>query len=216
MKKTILIVLAFGLVSSTAWAQMAPTVETMKPATMPAPAMTAAPIVMAPAMVPAKATTAVPMAPMVVAPMATPPAAMKVAEKAAEKPSQSKGSDPWWKVLLAFLAKAGLAFATALMPVLIGYGVMWVRNKLKIDNAAGIDQALNRWSDMAIKYAEQKVTTLDDDPKDANATKLKMASDFVTNLIKTMGLPKKTAALVEDRIEARLKKQKNGGSKKTA
>lgn len=122
-------------------------------------------------------------------------------------PKTKKGSDSWWKVLLGFLSRTGLAFASALVPVLLGLGVMWLKTKLKLDSAAGLDVLLDKWADKGIVYAEQQASKLDDDP-DENGAKLKLATDFVLKLVESSGFPKKAADLVEDRIEARLKAAK--------
>jgi hypothetical protein len=138
----------------------------------------------------------------------------KVVKKAALSPPQGKSkkkADPWWKVLLAFLLKAGLAFAGALLPVLIGFGVAWLKTKLKFDKVAGLEDTLNKWVDLGIEYAEQQASKIEGGG--SNNSKLKLACDFVLKMVEAAGLPDKVADLVEDRIEARLKMVKNGVSK---
>lgn len=183
--------------------------KAMKPAPAMAPAMTA-PKKVVPSAVTAPQPTSKPVS-MAGVGMGTPK--KKTAEKGSPLPQAVKsGSDPWWKALLGFLSKAGLAFAGALLPVLIVFAVSWLKNKLKLDKIAGVDDTLNKWVEMAITYAEQQASKLDDNP-DPNAAKIKLATDFVLKMVKASGLPAKVADLVEDRIEARLKSVKNGVSK---
>lgn len=186
-----LLTIAFVLgLSSVAWAQQ-PAMKVPEPPPMGAPVESpmkpSEPAVMAPVMAPVVTT----MAPEKMQP-------------GPDKSPQKKGSDPWWKVLLGFLAKAGLAFASALLPVLAYQFVSWIQIKLKTDKLKGIEENLDKWCEMGIKFAEQQASKLDDDP-DANGKKLKLASDFVLKLVSGSGYPKKVADLVSDRIESRLK-----------
>lgn len=222
--KRIAIFAVLALWPATSWAQMAPapmarpaaSVVAPKPATMTVAEPAKSPVMVAPA-----AMKAAPMAVKAPKPaakalseptptMGTP--APKAAQKLSPAPQKkSKGEkDPWWKALLAFLSKLGLSLAGALLPVLVAYGTAWVRAKLKLEKAEGMERMLDAWTDKGISYAEQQASKLDDNP-DENAAKMKLATDFVLKLVEANGLPKKVAGLVGDRIESRMKAAKKDG-----
>lgn len=216
--KRIAICCAVLLMPMTAWAQpmVTPTVPVMgvmAPKPVPKPVMAAAPVMkVATTPLTAPVTTAKPasMAPVGVA-MAPEETAGKIAPLPLAAKLEKKATDPWWKVILGALSKAGLAFASALLPILIWAAVTWLKAKFKLESTAGLDDTLNKWVALGIEYAEQQATKLDDNPA-PNATKLKMATEFVLKMVASAGLPEKVADLVEDRIEARLKSVKNGSS----
>lgn len=201
-----------------AWAQpmaapMAPTMEAMAPKPVPKPVVAVAPVMkVATTALTAPVTTAklTPMTPVGVA-MAPKKTAKKVAPLPVAAKSEKKATDPWWKMILGALSKAGLAFASALLPILIWAAVTWLKAKFKLESTAGLDDTLNKWAALGIEYAEQQASKLDDNPA-PNATKLKLATEFVLRMVAAAKLPEKVADLVEDRIEARLKSVKNGSS----
>lgn len=214
--KRIAICCAVLLIPTIAWAQpmaapMTPTMGVMAPKLAPKPAMAMAPAMkVTPTPVTAPQPTAKPvsMAPVGVA-MAPEKTAGKVAPLLVAAKSEKKATDPWWKMILGALSKAGLAFASALLPVLIWAAVSWLKAKFKLESTAGLDDTLNKWAALGIEYAEQQASKLDANPA-PNATKLKLATEFVLKMVAAAKLPQKVADLVEDRIEARLKSVKNG------
>lgn len=117
----------------------------------------------------------------------------------------------WWQVLVKFIVSDAILpmVGTVLAALLVSLARRW---QLKIEK-----ETLESILMQAINFADQKLKkALKDgsEPKDENAKKLKLATEFGKKLLKEYGLLKKFGDWIGDLIESKLgevnKKKENG------
>lgn len=107
----------------------------------------------------------------------------------------------WWQALVKFLVSDAVlpAVGAVLVALLVALARKW---KIKVEKDT-LESVLKQ----AVDFADQKIKKklLDGEkPKDKNAEKLKLATDFGRKLLKEYGLLKKFGDWIGDLIESKL------------